>query len=62
MGLYKEIVAKCDICGRSERFDNAKNIAEAEKVGLEKGWFIKRKATSVSFVVCQVCRKEISGN
>ena len=62
MGLYKEIVAKCDICGRTERFENVSSVAEGEKIGTQKGWYMKKKGTSVSFIVCQVCRKEISGN
>ena len=61
MGLYKETVGKCDLCGRKERFEEAGSIKEAQRVALEKGWYIKKKSTVVEFVICDKCRNEVKG-
>ncbi len=61
MGLFKEIVAECDLCNRKERFEGAGTIREAQTVALEKGWYVKKKTTVVDFVICDKCRNEIKG-
>ena len=61
MGLFKEIVAQCDLCSRKERFDGAGTIREAQTVALEKGWYVKKKNTMVEFVICDKCRNEVKG-
>lgn len=59
MGVYKEIVAVCDLCAKKERFDEAKNVNEAQGVASQRGWFLKKKGATVDFVICPRCRNEI---
>ena len=61
MGLHKEIIARCDLCQRKERFDEASNVREAQEVAHNRGWFIKKKGTAVDFVICSKCRSELAG-
>lgn len=60
MGVYREIVAVCDLCSKKERFDDKKNVNEAVVEAPQRGWFIKKKGTAVDFVICPKCRSEIA--
>lgn len=60
MGLQREIVAVCDLCSKRERFEDASNTNEAKSVALEKGWFVKKKGTTIDFVICPKCRSTIA--
>lgn len=59
MGLKKEIVGVCDLCSRKERFEEASSMKQAQEVALTKGWYVRRKATVVEFVICDKCREEL---
>lgn len=60
MGLYREVVAVCDLCSKKERLDETKTVNEAKNVASQRGWFLKKKGTVVDFVICPKCRSEIS--
>ena len=59
MGVYREVVAVCDLCSKKERFDDTKSVNDAVAVAPSKGWVIKKKGTAINFVVCPKCRSEI---
>lgn len=60
MGVYREIVAVCDLCSKKENFHDATSINDAVAIAPDRGWVIHKKGTTVGFTVCPKCRKVLA--